>query len=380
MNKEHHIYADYVEGKALDQFYSAMKMDFALKGALMPDTHAGYSLPIGGVVATEGVVIPAWVGFDIGCGMCAIQVPVEPEQVKQHAQSIYEEIYRTVPVGFAVNTKSAEHATELDINDLTEAGRKVALSERKPGRAWQYALGSLGGWNHFIEVGADEKSGVWVVIHSGSRGIGHGIATHYMKLAGGGRAREGHYPLRVDSDAGQEYINDMNWALQYALDNRKEMILRVEQAIMKFCEPAEEAFLTSMINRNHNHATQREVDGKEVWIHRKGATHAEEGMMGVIPGNMRDGSFIVKGKGNPDSLYSSSHGAGRVMGRKEAKRQLDVEEFKKIMSDADIVARTEEGTLDECPLAYKSIFEVMEQQKDLVEVVAHVRPILNIKG
>lgn len=191
-----------------------------------------------------------------------------------------------------------------------------------------------------------------------------------------GKMLDGHYGLPTDSTIGKDYINDLSWCLNFALENRKEMMLRVVAIIrMVLDKPLYKADWDTFINRNHNHAEMRE-DG--LWYHRKGATQAEEGMMGVIPGNMRDGSFIVKGKGNPDSLYSSSHGAGRVLGRKEAKRKLNVEEFKNTMKG--IKGKIDADTLDEAPDAYKDIFEVMELQKDLVEVIAHIKPLINIKG
>ena len=191
---------------------------------------------------------------------------------------------------------------------------------------------------------------------------------------------EGHYGLKTDSKEGKDYINDLNWCLEYALANRKEMMERIVAIIrMVLDKPFYLPTWSELINRNHNHAELKEnKDYKNYCVMRKGATHAEDGMMGVIPGNMRDGSFIVKGKGNPDSLYSSSHGAGRVLGRKAAKRELNVEDFKESMKG--IQGKIGEDTLDESPLAYKNIFEVMELQKDLVEVITHVKPIINIKG
>lgn len=290
MAQDIHIFAQPVDGKALSQFHDAMKQPFAVKGALMADAHPGYSLPIGGVVATRGVVVPAWVGYDIGC---------------------------------------------------------------------------------------DEQERVWIIIHSGSRGIGHDIAQHHMKKASGStKAREGHFGYDADSHGGRQYIDDLAFCLDFALANRREMIERVNRVLGRYLSGA--ALWDQLINRNHNHAEIRRCDGEDLWIHRKGATHAEEGMMGVIPGNMRDGSFIVRGKGHPDALWSSSHGAGRVMGRQEAKKRLKLDAFTRTMRG--ITARVERSTLDESPAAYKDIFAVMELQKDLVEVTAHVTPIINIKG
>ena len=366
MTKKAKIYAENIENKAMEQFRSAMEQDFAVKGALMPDAHTGYSLPIGGVVATDGVVVPAWVGYDIGCGMCAIPTTFRRRDIENMSREIFRGIYNRIPVGFNVNRRPVDSG--LNPRNLTKTGRR-AFENRKGFRA----LGSLGGGNHFIEIGCDESDRVWIIIHSGSRGVGHGIATEYMKLASGdGRAREGHFGLDADSDLGQSYINDMNWALEFALENRHEMMRRIVDEIRHHCEG--QAEWQKLINRNHNHAEFK--DG--LWIHRKGATHAEKGMMGVIPGNMRDGSFIVRGKGNPEALWSSSHGAGRVMGRKQARKKLSPKKFAETM--AGITARVGKGILDESPFAYKNIFDVMRQQSDLVEVVHHVRPIINIKG
>ena len=377
MNKPIRIFAETVDGAALDQFYSAMKLDCAVQGALMPDAHAGYTLPIGAVVATDGMIFPSFVGYDLGCGMSALPVPVSVEAVRANAQAVFDAILRLVPVGFSVNQKSRVPLTqtELDTSDLTAEARVIA--ESADNRNWWRARGSLGGGNHFIEVGADETGQVWVIIHSGSRGVGHGIAMHYMKLASpDGRPREGLYGLRAESLAGQAYRNDLRWALQFALENRLEMMCRVVRAIETVAGLSAATDWRQLINRNHNHAELK--DGR--WIHRKGATHAETGMLGVIPGNMRDGSFIVRGKGNPESLCSSSHGAGRVLGRKQAAQTLKLGDFERTMREAAVVARVDAGTLDESPFAYKDIFSVMAQQEDLVEVLHHVRPIINVKG
>ncbi len=364
IKKPYKIYAEVLEDEALKQFEDAMNQDFVVKGALMPDAHTGYSLPIGAVVAADNYVVPAFVGYDIGCGMCAIKTTFNKDEVAANAKTIFNQIYRDVPVGFNHN-KTDGHFVYIGktTETLNEIFAKNGLKQ----------LGSLGSGNHFIEVGCDESDAVWIIVHSGSRGIGHAVATHYMKLASGdGKAREGAYGFFADSENGQNYINDMNFCLEFALANRKEIIMRVSQAIARSVEGT--VIFESLINRNHNHA---EFDG-QYWIHRKGATHAEEGMLGVIPGNMRDGSFIVRGKGNKDSLCSSSHGAGRVLGRKEAQRVLSLEEFKATMSN--VCGKVDNSTLDESPFAYKDIFEVMRLQSELVEVLHHVKPIINIKG
>lgn len=377
MDKPIKIYSETIDGKALNQFYSAMKLDCALQGALMPDAHAGYALPIGAVVATEGMIFPAWVGYDIGCGMCAVPTTFKAEDVRANAKVIFDQIYRDVPTGFSHNERPNDWCYRGEKSDFVS---KEIIKKGKP----EQQIGTLGGGNHFIEIGEADDGVIWIIIHSGSRNVGHKIATHYMKLASGdGKAREGHFGLRVDTDQGRDYINDLDFGLQFALDNRLLMMARIEHAMKRYIDGNCE-FL-KLINRNHNHAELRnETDakgyttGRMVWIHRKGATHAEEGMMGVIPGNMRDGSFIVQGKGNPDSLYSSSHGAGRVLSRTQAKELLILDEFKATMEG--VTARVKPDTIDESPFAYKNIFTVMAEQSDLVDVIHHVKPIINVKG
>lgn len=367
IDKPYKIFAEGIEKSALDQFERAMQQPFAIRGALMPDAHVGYSLPIGAVVATDGVVLPSWVGYDIGCGMCALPTTFSAESIRKISQTIFADVYRAIPVGFNHNPRNTPWEDEPQ---HPRSGVLQSIFEKNG----LLQLGSLGGGNHFIEIGAIAETGqVWIIIHSGSRGIGHAVATHYMRLAsGGGRAREGHFALDVETKDGKNYIKDMNFCLAFALRNRLEMMRRVVNVLKMRTEGTVD--WDQLINRNHNHADLK--DG--MWIHRKGATHAEAGMMGVIPGNMRDGSFIVRGKGNPDSLWSSSHGAGRVLGRKEAKRTLDMKRFANTMKR--VTAKVTEETLDESPFAYKNIFTVMEQQSELVETVAHVVPIINIKA
>ena len=365
LGKPYKIFAEIIEEAAILQFIDYMDQDWVVKGALMPDVHSGYSLPIGAVIACDGVISPQAVGYDIGCGMCALPTTFEAGEVKEKAQTIFDGIYKVVPVGFSHNQKN----TEWDYSGLPHTAKMQEIFDKNGLRQ----IGSLGGGNHFAEVGADETGKVWVVIHSGSRGIGHAAASHYMRLASGdGKARAGHFGFDVNETNGIDYIADLGYCLELALENRREIMRRLETVLSANCSG--DGDWDALINRNHNHAELK--DG--LWIHRKGATHAEAGMMGVIPGNMRDGSFIVRGKGNADALWSSSHGAGRVLGRKEAQRTLKMEQFTETMSG--VVALVTAETIDESPFAYKSIFDVMRQQTDMVEVVAHVKPLLNIKG
>lgn len=374
LGKPYKIYADIhaLESEAIDQFVKAMNLDCVVQGALMPDAHSGYTLPIGSVIAVKDKVFPSFVGYDIGCGMCALPTTFNREAVEANKKAIFDQIYRDVPTGFDHNKTSTEWAYEGRVSEFV---KQEIVAKGAPGKQ----IGTLGGGNHFIEIGHDEQDRIWIIIHSGSRNVGHKIATHYMKLASGdGKAREGHYGLRVDSLEGQDYINDLAFGLRFALDNRRTMIRRILNAVARRIDHQGlgAADMSLLINRNHNHAELK--DG--LWIHRKGATHAEEGMLGVIPGNMRDGSFIVRGKGSPDSLCSSSHGAGRVLSRSKAKETLNMDDFKTTMTEAGVQAKVVPGTLDESPFAYKSIFEVMAQQTELVDVLHHVKPLINIKG
>lgn len=376
LGKPFHIYANLetLDQNALDQFVSAMEQDCAVQGALMPDAHKGYSLPIGGVVATKGMVFPSWVGYDIGCGMCATRLDVSKDDIIANSDNIFNEIYKNVPVGFAHHATVPDGTAWGGYNELTDLAKGIF---NDCGAMKQ--LGTLGSGNHFIEIGYDENDDCWIIIHSGSRGFGWKVAQAYMKLASpNGKASEGHFGLKTDYDLGIEYINDMQLCLNFALANRMVINGLVLDSIKKFVdcyEHIEPGYnYPDLINKNHNHA----VKVGDLWIHRKGATHAEMDMMGVIPGNMRDGSFIVRGKGNPESLWSSSHGAGRISSRKAIKETTNVLDFEQEM--LGIKAMVSEDTLDESPFAYKNIFDVMLAQKDLVEIVHRVRPLINVKG
>ena len=364
MKKKIKIFSNNIDGKTLNQFYECMKYDWTVQGALMPDAHLGYDMPIGGVISTKGVIVPSWVGYDIGCGMCAVTTSLRKDDIKGYEKQIFEEIYRTIPVGF----KHRDEPLEWNLPDSTEWFKN--MFDENNGLC---QLGTLGGGNHFIEIGYDDFLRVHIIIHSGSRNVGHKTASHYMKIEKLNPNKKGwRKALDVESENGKNYIKDMNACLDFALENRLIMIIKVNKAISKFVKS--EIDYDSLINRNHNHAEEK--DG--VWIHRKGATHAEYGMMGVIPGNMKDGSFIVYGLGNPDSLYSSSHGAGRIYSRRQAKEELNLNDFKNEM--VGITAKVENSTLDESKGAYKDIYQVMEEQKDLVKIINHVHPIINVKG
>ena len=279
---------------------------------------------------------------------------------------IREEIFKEVPVGFGKNDqKQADEAKVYQQRISLPYSKEVQeIVDYGP-----FALGTLGGGNHFIELGVSLKNQVWLIIHTGSRSVGHGIGSYYMKKAAGEGKPESLCSLESESPEGQNYIKDMNFALEWDKVNRSLIMYRVKKALESVVGPVNPTGM--LINRNHNHAELKEG----LWIHRKGATHAEEGMRGVIPGNMRDGCFIVKGKGSPDSLSSSSHGAGRVMSRSKAKKMVSFEDFKETMKDIP-GATVRESTIDESPFAYKDIWEVMRLQEDLVEIEEYIKPVV----
>lgn len=370
LGKPYRIYAEVLESGAIDQFVNCMSLPDVVQGALMPDAHTGYVLPIGAVVATKGTIYPSFVGYDIGCGMSATKLDLSAGDIDGLERAIYDAIRAAVPVGFAKNTGAQINEAANWQDHLDEGFTHCVKDFIGYG---PMCLGTLGGGNHFIEIGYDEQSNLWIIIHSGSRSVGQKIAEHYMAIAAdGGKSEEAH-ALGVNTIEGARYIQDMNYGLRFALENRKLMTHRVIQAVSGVL--GRQVIASDFINRNHNHAELRD----SLWIHRKGATHAEAGMMGVIPGNMRDGCFIVRGLGNPDSLFSSSHGAGRVLSRRKAKEQITLEQFEEAMKDIP-AATVGQATVDESPFAYKDIFKVMELQEDLVDIVHYVRPIINVKG
>lgn len=401
------IFSNTIEDEAIKQFNEAMNLECNVQGALMPDAHAGYTLPIGAVIKSDGYVFPSYVGYDIGCGMCAVNLNIEKDEI--NLEELKKHIVDNIPLG------SNKHKEKQNIKISNLFYTLSDFAKDRIEDTGTYQIGTLGSGNHFIEIGESQKDkSIWIVIHSGSRGLGYKIADYYMSLAtqdsvnieklekefivgkeifknvnpegykkafrvfvekqwsNATKNKEGHFGFKLDSELAKAYIQDMNYCLDFALENRRMMIGTIIKGIeLQLNKKVNEVLF---INRNHNHAEIKE----NFVIHRKGATHAENGMLGVIPANMKDGSFIVKGKGNNESMCSSSHGAGRVLSRKKAKESLDINEFHETMKN--IITNHTDDTLDESPKAYKNIFEVMELQKDLVEIIDRSIPILNIKG
>lgn len=380
MSKKIYNYALNPDKETLKQFKNCYDEKFVTAAALMPDAHRGYVAPIGSVLVTKDYVVPSWVGYDIGCGMTAVKIKDKEvlKEIKDNAEKIHKEIKKLVPMGLGKISQENQLSQESKekFKDLLEDLKKKPVNKNiinflESGKAERH-LGSLGQGNHFIEL--DEYNDqAWIVVHSGSRGVGHHIAEVYMKKSANKKVGfEETYPLSVESIAGKEYLAVLDFALEFALLNRLEIIKRTIQGIEKTLNKKMNYSL--WVNKNHNHAIKE--SGK--YVHRKGATPAKFLEKGVIPANMRDGSFLVIGKGNRKFLKSSSHGAGRKLGRKEAKQKLSLEKMKSSMKG--IVSESKKEFLDESPEAYKDIFEVLEAQKRSIKVLRHLKPVINWKG
>lgn len=365
------------DANAIEQAKHLAMLPFAYDHiALMPDTHMGYGMPIGAVLATKDqIVIPNAVGVDIGCGMIASLTKLTTENVnKEKLKKIIENIKAAIPMGF---NRNANMCPDEEMPRMTEY---TPICEREYSNA-RRQMGSLGGGNHFIEIQKDKANRIWIMVHTGSRNIGKKVADHYNRLAEANLV--GTYSkveekwnlafLDTKREAGKNYMNEMRFCQEFAKRNREKIVRAVEHCM--------DTTSLQRIDICHNFAQIEHHKGENVIVHRKGATEAEENCYGIIPGNQGTKSYIVKGKGNKESFQSCSHGAGRAMGRKEAMRTLDIEKEIAIMNNAGIVhemASMEQ--LDEAPSAYKNIDKVMEEQKDLVDIVEELHPIAVIKG
>lgn len=378
------IWAIDIEEGAFDQARNLSNLPFAFKHiALMPDCHQGYGMPIGGVMATKGVVIPNAVGVDIGCGMIAVKTSIKVIEFKiSDLKLIMGEIRKAVPVGFKKNSTCQGVMPKTDGKILPK--NSIVMNEFKNA---EVSLGTLGGGNHFIEIQKGDDGFVWIMIHSGSRNLGLKVAKYYNDLAKTLNRKWctgvpekwdlAHLPL--DSNEGQDYLAEMNYCLAFAQANRDAMMKRVK-IIFEAVHPSYVEF-KEPINIHHNFAQLENHFGQNVMVHRKGATSAKEGQLGIIPGSQGTCSYIVEGLGNIESFKSCSHGAGRLMGRNDAKRRLNLEAEKKLLDDKGIVHGIRSvSDLDEAPGSYKDIEVVMENQKDLVKIKVKLEPLGVVKG
>ncbi len=376
------LWLDEVEEGALQQAKNIANLPFAFRHvALMPDAHEGFGMPIGGVMAATDAVVPNAVGVDIGCGMCAVKTSLYEIDTKT-LKKIMSAIRKLVPLGFR------HHAFKQDISRMPSPDSIISggIVEQEFENAREQ-VGTLGGGNHFIEIQKGSDGHIWIMVHSGSRNLGHKVAEHYNKLAR--RLNEQWHTgveksvdlafLPLETEEARRYLDEMRYCVDFAFANRKLMMATIGSVFTdsiggKFTE-------LEFINIAHNYAAQEKHFGKEVYVHRKGATSAREGEVGIIPGSQGTKSYIVKGKGNAESFTSCSHGAGRVMGRKQAQRTLDLKaEIEKLDSKGIIHAIRTQRDLDEAPGAYKNIDEVMHNQDDLVEVMVELNPLAVIKG
>jgi len=374
-----------IEPGALDQIGNAARHpEVASTMAIMPDCHIGFGITIGSVFPTINAVLPNAVGVDIGCGMCAVNTGVQYDRERMDKtfwRSWAGQVGRDTPTGFRWH-KTAQKLRDLD-RPLRATGLQPLIRERAA-----VQLGTLGGGNHFLEAQVDEDDAIWLMVHSGSRNTGLRIANHYNEQAIRNSERRALpvgkdlASLPLDDQAGQDYIQDMTWATDFALASRRQMLDQMLSSLYRQVEHMDalpvNADHREIINIHHNAANLEAHDGDEVMVHRKGATSAFAGQLGIIPGSMGSNSYIVRGLGNDDSLRSCSHGAGRRMGRKAAKRAIGEAQF----------ARSLEGTwskpsmsyVDEAPAAYKDIETVIGRQADLVDIVHTLKPIMTVKG
>ncbi|HEX5361295.1 MAG TPA: RtcB family protein [Fluviicoccus sp.] len=383
------IFTSDVDPQALQQLRNMAALPFVYPHiAVMPDVHVGIGATVGSVIPSRGAIVPAAVGVDIGCGMNAVRLSLNARQLPDNSKALRTAIERAVPVGFdqhARETVKASSLSALDAGiDRIVAKHPGLLKMLRQFRlTWARQLGTLGGGNHFIEICLDETDAVWVMLHSGSRGIGNCIGRYFIELARKDMSREyDHLPdkdlsyLVEGSQHFADYIEAVSWAQDYALLNRREMMRLVVEALKPVLPSFE--LTREAINCHHNYVERESHFGEEVYITRKGAISAREGQLGIIPGSMGAKSFIVRGKGNAESFCSCSHGAGRRMSRMEAKRRFSTQDM--VEQTAGVECRKDKGVVDEIPAAYKDIDAVMAHQSDLVEVVHTLRQIVCIKG
>lgn len=384
-NKPIKIWANIVEEGAIEQAVNLANMPYTYKHvALMPDTHQGFGMPIGAVLATEKVIVPNAVGVDINCGMVAVKTSIPNEEMNYNiVEDIMKRVERDIPVGFGKHKEShKEYIEDLlkeDWDTLPVDG--IVLKEFDYAG---YQVGTLGGGNHFIEMDKGSDGKVWLMLHSGSRGIGNKVGTHYNKLAIQDN-KEHYIQNTVDADLAflppnsymeTCYIAEMNFCMDYADISRK---LMMDRFIADVREVIPTMTVLDKVAIQHNFVDLEHHFGKNIWVHRKGAVPASKGEMGIIAGSQGTASYIVVGLGNHQSFMTCSHGAGRVLGRKEAVKTLSLQEEQAKMSGI-YNNMNSVSALDEAPSCYKDIAEVMKQQEDLAKPIVELKPLGVVKG
>ncbi|RKW59574.1 MAG: RtcB family protein [Prevotella sp.] len=383
-NRPVKIWANSVDAKAMQQIENLTTLPFLFHHlAIMPDVHAGMGMPIGGVLACKDVVIPNAVGVDIGCGMCAVKSNYKVTDISQDVlrKKIMNGIRQRIPLGMAHHTQPQP---ETCLPNGHEVERMEVVKRRQS--AIVYEVGTLGGGNHFIELQKDEEGNLWVMLHSGSRNLGKLVCEHYNKLAQQLNARwhtvvdeKLRLPfLPVGSAEFKNYWAEMQYCIDFALCNRSLMMQRIQEVIT---DALPGIAFEPMINIAHNYAAWENHYGQNVIVHRKGATLAREGMVGIIPGSQGTASYIVEGLGNAASFNSCSHGAGRVLSRTAAIASLDMQaEVAQLEAKGIVHAIRSQDDMQEATGAYKDIEEVIANQTDLIKVKTKLLPIAVIKG
>jgi tRNA-splicing ligase RtcB len=382
-----------VDEQAKKQLANIAKMPFVHSHlAVMPDVHVGKGATVGSVIATKGAIIPAAVGVDIGCGMMAVQTTLKASDLPESLSNLRARIERAVPHGFVtVKGRANKGAWAVTPDSVISKWRALSnrhdaivakqpkLSTKEP----QRQLGTLGGGNHFIEVCLDTEQAVWVMLHSGSRGIGNMIGQLFIELAR--KDMKKHFINLPDRDLAylvegtdhfDDYVEAMTWAQDYAAENRRSMMEAVLRVMREELKPF--AMGEVAVNCHHNYCTKENHFGENVLVTRKGAVSARAGQLGIIPGSMGAKSYIVRGRGNAESFESCSHGAGRVMSRTQAKAKFTLADHE--AATAGVECRKDADVIDETPAAYKDIDAVMEAQRDLVEIAYTLKQVLCVKG
>ncbi len=369
-----------VEESALDQAATAASLACVPSHvALMPDAHTGFGPPIGAVIPTAGAIIPYAIGVDIGCGMIATETDLVAGDLPNSLRRLMPLVEQRIPAGMGRQFRGRPATGALDA--LGKPGTELSAKQQETAAS---QFGTLGSGNHFVEVCLDEADRVWLVLHSGSRGIGNQLAQRAVTEAKGLMKKwfvELPDPnlayLVQGTPEFDQYVADMHWAQRYAFGSRQAMMSAAERSLF---EVVGRGKVVRTINCHHNFAQMEHHGGRDVWITRKGAIKAAVGDLGVIPGSMGTRSYIVEGLGNPASYDSCSHGAGRRMSRKQARRELTVESFRKAMGDREWLSGQAEALLDEHPSSYKDIDRVMADQVDLVRPLHVLRQVFNYKG
>ena len=378
-----------VEHEAQNQLRNIAALPFIHSHiAVMPDVHLGKGATVGSVIPTKGAIIPAAVGVDIGCGMMAMRTSLTANDLPDSLARLRGAIERNVPHGNGPggNHRETPSSVETAYRDSGLDERYRLIIDKHPkasAKAQTGQLATLGGGNHFIEVCLDEDGQVWVMLHSGSRGIGNAIGTYFIALA-----RQDMERLQVnlpDRDLAYfpegtphfaDYVEAVDWAQRYAMRNREEMLATVLAALRRHLPPFD--VTTEAVNCHHNYVAYEHHFDADVWVTRKGAIRAGKGELGIVPGSMGTRSYIVRGLGNPDSFESSAHGAGRRMSRTQARHQFTAEDM--VAQTQGVICRKDAGVVDEIPGAYKDIDEVMANQRDLTEVLHTLKQVVCVKG